>query len=86
VDAWCDRASATPDFTLSADGDALWYGVGVTLAGRFSPDEMTIVLQPSAFSLAAPRLGYGGTLTRIAVSRAEPVGPHRLWRSLAPVT
>jgi hypothetical protein len=50
------------------------------------PDEMTIVPQPRAFSLAAARLGYGGTLTRIAVSRAEPVGPHRLWRSLAPVT
>jgi len=28
----------------------------------------------------------GGALTRIAVSRAEPVGPHHLWRSLAPVT
>jgi precorrin-6Y C5,15-methyltransferase (decarboxylating) len=29
---------------------------------------------------------HGGTLTRIAVSRAEPVGPHHLWRSLVPVT
>jgi len=28
----------------------------------------------------------GGALTRIAVSRAEPVGPHHLWRPLAPVT
>src|SRR4029077_7184780 len=32
--------------------------VGVTLAGRFSPDEMTVVPQPSAFSLAAARLGW----------------------------
>jgi precorrin-6Y C5,15-methyltransferase (decarboxylating) len=32
------------------------------------------------------RARYGGALTRIAVSRAEPVGPHHLWRSLAPVT
>jgi precorrin-6Y C5,15-methyltransferase (decarboxylating) len=32
------------------------------------------------------RARHGGTLTRIAVSRAEPVGPHHLWRSLAPVT
>jgi precorrin-6Y C5,15-methyltransferase (decarboxylating) len=29
---------------------------------------------------------HGGTLTRIAVSRAEPVGSHHLWRPLAPVT
>jgi precorrin-6Y C5,15-methyltransferase (decarboxylating) len=29
---------------------------------------------------------HGGALTRIAVSRAEPVGPHHLWRQLAPVT
>lgn len=29
---------------------------------------------------------HGGALTRIAVSRAEPRGPHHLWRSLAPVT
>jgi precorrin-6Y C5,15-methyltransferase (decarboxylating) len=29
---------------------------------------------------------HGGTLTRIAISRAEPFGPHHLWRSLAPVT
>jgi len=28
----------------------------------------------------------GGVLTRIAVSRAEPVGPHHLWRPLATVT
>ena len=29
---------------------------------------------------------HGGALTRIAVSRAEPVGPHHLWRPLATVT
>jgi precorrin-6Y C5,15-methyltransferase (decarboxylating) len=29
---------------------------------------------------------HGGTLTRISVSRAEPLGPHHLWRPLAPVT
>lgn len=41
-----------------ASGDPLWYGVGAVLASRFSPDEMTIVPQPSAFSLAAARLGW----------------------------
>ena len=29
---------------------------------------------------------YGGTLTRIAVSRAEPLGQHQAWRPLLPVT
>jgi precorrin-6Y C5,15-methyltransferase (decarboxylating) len=29
---------------------------------------------------------HGGALTRIAVSRAEPVGSHHLWRPLATVT
>jgi len=42
--------------TVLASGDPLWYGVGVTLARRFVSDEMTIVPQPSAFSLAAARL------------------------------
>jgi len=41
-----------------ASGDPLWYGVGVTLARCFPPAEMTIVPQPSAFSLAAARLGW----------------------------
>jgi precorrin-6Y C5,15-methyltransferase (decarboxylating) len=29
---------------------------------------------------------HGGTLTRLAVSRAEPLGAHLGWRALAPVT
>ncbi len=35
-----------------------------------------------------PRLHaqFGGALTRIAVSRAEPVGPFQGWRPLMPVT
>jgi precorrin-6Y C5,15-methyltransferase (decarboxylating) len=41
-----------------ASGDPLWYGVGVTLARRFPPEEMTILPQPGAFSLAAARLGW----------------------------
>jgi precorrin-6Y C5,15-methyltransferase (decarboxylating) len=30
--------------------------------------------------------GHGGALTRIAVSRAEPLGAHQAWRPLLPVT
>jgi precorrin-6B C5,15-methyltransferase / cobalt-precorrin-6B C5,C15-methyltransferase len=41
-----------------ATGDPLWYGVGVTLARRFAPEEMTILPQRGAFSLAAARLGW----------------------------
>ncbi|HKS89718.1 MAG TPA: precorrin-6y C5,15-methyltransferase (decarboxylating) subunit CbiE, partial [Stellaceae bacterium] len=41
-----------------ASGDPMWYGVGVVLLRHFRRDEMTIVPQPSAFSLAAARLGW----------------------------
>ena len=44
--------------TVLASGDPLWYGIGVVLARRFPPEEMTILPQPSAFSLAAARLGW----------------------------
>ena len=37
-------------------------------------------------SLAAWRARCGGELTRIAVARAEPVGPYSGWRPLMPVT
>jgi precorrin-6B C5,15-methyltransferase / cobalt-precorrin-6B C5,C15-methyltransferase len=41
-----------------ASGDPLWYGAGVLLARHFRREEMTIVPRPSAFSLAAARLGW----------------------------
>jgi precorrin-6B C5,15-methyltransferase / cobalt-precorrin-6B C5,C15-methyltransferase len=44
--------------TVLASGDPMWYGVGVLLARHFSRAEMTVVPQPSAFSLAAARLGW----------------------------
>jgi len=37
-------------------------------------------------SLAAWRARFGGELTRIAVARAEPVGPYGGWRPMMPVT
>ena len=43
--------------TVLASGDPMWYGIGVTLTRRFPREEMTIIPQPSAFSLAAARLG-----------------------------
>jgi precorrin-6Y C5,15-methyltransferase (decarboxylating) len=44
--------------TVLASGDPMWYGIGVTLSRRFPQEEMAIVPQPSAFSLAAARLGW----------------------------
>ena len=44
--------------TVLASGDPMWYGIGVTLTRRFPSEEMTIIPQPSAFSLAAGRLGW----------------------------
>ncbi|MBO0734980.1 MAG: precorrin-6y C5,15-methyltransferase (decarboxylating) subunit CbiE [Alphaproteobacteria bacterium] len=44
--------------TVLASGDPMWYGIGVTLSRRFSREEVVIVPQLSAFSLAAARLGW----------------------------
>jgi precorrin-6Y C5,15-methyltransferase (decarboxylating) len=41
-----------------ASGDPMWYGVGAVLARQFPREEMAIVPSPSAFSLAASRLGW----------------------------
>ncbi len=41
-----------------ATGDPMAYGIGVTLAKRVARDEITILPAPSAFSLAAARLGW----------------------------
>ena len=41
-----------------ASGDPFFYGVGSTLAQHIDPAEMAVVPGPSAFSLAAARLGW----------------------------
>jgi len=41
-----------------ASGDPLWYGAGAVLARHISREEMTVLPQPGAFSLAAARLGW----------------------------
>jgi precorrin-6Y C5,15-methyltransferase (decarboxylating) len=41
-----------------ASGDPFFYGVGAVLARRIDPREMIVVPVPSAFSLAAARLGW----------------------------
>ena len=41
-----------------ATGDPMWYGAGSTLARTISASEMRIIPAPSAFSLAAARMGW----------------------------
>ena len=43
---------------MLASGDPFHYGVGATLARRIDAREMVVVPAPSAFSLAAARLGW----------------------------
>ncbi len=51
--AWRGR-----NVVVLATGDPLNYGIGTTLMKRFGLDEMQIVPAPSAFSLAAARMGW----------------------------
>ncbi|SKA28204.1 precorrin-6y C5,15-methyltransferase (decarboxylating) subunit CbiE [Consotaella salsifontis] len=41
-----------------ASGDPMWFGVGATLARHFPIEEIRVIPAPSAFSLAAARLGW----------------------------
>ena len=41
-----------------ATGDPMWFGVGATLARQIPAEEMLVIPTPSAFSLAAARLGW----------------------------
>lgn len=41
-----------------ASGDPFFHGVAATLARNITPDEMVVLPMPSAFSLAAARLGW----------------------------
>ena len=61
-----------------ASGDPLWYGVGAVLAHHFRPEEMTIVPQPSAFSLAAARLGWALADCTALSLHARPLDSLRL--------
>jgi precorrin-6Y C5,15-methyltransferase (decarboxylating) len=64
--------------TVLASGDPLWYGVGVTLVRRFPPEEITIVPQPSAFNLAAARLGWPVADCRMITLHGRPIDTLRL--------
>jgi precorrin-6Y C5,15-methyltransferase (decarboxylating) len=61
-----------------ASGDPLWHGIGVTLVRRFPAAELTIVPQPSAFSLAAARLCWPLAECRTISLHGRPLDGLRL--------
>jgi len=56
-----------------ASGDPMLHGVGALLARRLSLSEMRILPAPSAFSLAAARLGWSLTQVALVSLHAEPI-------------
>lgn len=51
-------AMAGMPVVVLASGDPFFFGVGVTLSRRIDPSQMRVLPAPSAFSLAAARLGW----------------------------
>lgn len=91
-------AGTAPDALADLDGrpDAVFIGGGISAPGlvehcwnRLKPGGRlvaNVVTLEGEAALIRAREGYGGQLTRIAVSRAEPVGPYHGWRPLMTVT
>jgi len=65
-----------------ATGDPMWFGVGVTLARHFAPDEYEIFPIIGAFTLAAARLGWPLGETETITLHGRPLDS--LTRVLAP--
>jgi precorrin-6Y C5,15-methyltransferase (decarboxylating) len=57
-----------------ASGDPMWFGVGVTLARHVAREEMRILPQVSAFTLAAARLGWSLADTDCLTLHGRPLG------------
>ncbi len=58
---------------ILATGDPMHYGIGVTFAKRLSTDDYTIYTSPSAFSLAAARLGWDLSRTATLTLHGRPL-------------
>jgi len=65
-----------------ATGDPMWFGVGVTLARHFAPEDYEILPAIGAFSLAAARLGWPLAETETITLHGRPLDT--LSRVLAP--
>ncbi len=65
--------------TVLASGDPMHYGIGATVAGRVTPEEVTVVPHVSSFALAAARLVWPldrVTLLSVHGRPIERVSPH----------
>lgn len=73
-DAWpaVERMRGRPVAVL-ATGDPFFYGVGKQIAARFPADEIVCLPQPSAFSLAAARLGWALQDTSLVTLHGRPI-------------
>ena len=56
-----------------ASGDPMWFGVGVTLARHVAREEMRVLPQVSAFTLAAARLGWSLSETDCLTLHGRPL-------------
>lgn len=56
-----------------ATGDPQWYGIGSTLARKFASEEIRILPAPSAFQLAAARLGWALQDVEVISLHGRPV-------------
>jgi precorrin-6B C5,15-methyltransferase / cobalt-precorrin-6B C5,C15-methyltransferase len=56
-----------------ATGDPMWFGIGVTLARRFTRDEMAVLPHLGAFSLAAARMGWSLADTETITLHGRPL-------------
>jgi precorrin-6Y C5,15-methyltransferase (decarboxylating) len=65
-----------------ATGDPMWFGVGVTLARHFAPEDYEILPTIGAFTLAAARLGWPLGETETVTLHGRPLDS--LTRVLAP--
>jgi precorrin-6Y C5,15-methyltransferase (decarboxylating) len=78
---------AAPDAVFIGGGlspavfDACWQALRPL--GRLVANAVTLESESELIRLHAT---HGGDLVKIAVNRAEPVGPYRGWRALMPVT
>jgi precorrin-6Y C5,15-methyltransferase (decarboxylating) len=90
------EGKAPAALTDLATPDAVFIGGGITSPGLFEtcwqelPPGGRLVANAVTIEgeqvLTSAYTRFGGSLTRIAISRAEPVGPFSGWRPLMPVT
>ncbi|WP_018138726.1 MULTISPECIES: bifunctional cobalt-precorrin-7 (C(5))-methyltransferase/cobalt-precorrin-6B (C(15))-methyltransferase [unclassified Thioalkalivibrio] len=75
---WIEARAGQPLCVL-ASGDPFWFGVGATLMRRFPAAQTCVWPAPSAFSLAAARMGWPLQQTRCLSVHGRPMEALRPW-------